>query len=810
MSKKRLPDLAPPFVKYRNAASKYLKRPLALLSPKARLAIGFGLLVLLTTLLIVNPYTRNVGEIYREGDIVRQTIVSPADIIETDQSEMQKWREAAAESVKPIFVFESNRAEQAVLSFRSAWDELRRQSRGTNNSNTPNLNQNAPKIELNWSGHGGAPVAEAIERRNFNPNDLQLLVEILRESADGYIYDEVDAPLLENEITIVDTRKPHQQSTLSMPQSNMTALSAAHQKLRVHLNELNNFTTPEKEVFYQALKPLIVPSVKFDAARTEQARATAANSITPAQIILKRNQVIAREGDTVTPQMLAQLAAIRSYGQSTRKLNRFLGVLFIVAAFFWIARKYIEHRGTVTKLILSTDMTFALVGLAILAQAIVMCIGFTLADFTAAQNMRAPLNDAAVWAFCIPFASAALLVTLLVDAQIALVVAIFTALLAGLLAPRGMEFSVYAAISSSMAVYGIARYQSRQSVTSAGLFIGAVNAATGIALIGFMQQPFILNTVLLTIGCGLLGGIVAAAVTAVMLPVFESLFGILTDIKLLELSNANLPILSELAMRAPGTNQHSQAVGQIAEAACRAIGANALLARIGALYHDIGKLGSPEHFIENQRGKNPHDKLKPRASAKIIISHITHGIKLGKEIGLPQRIINFIPQHHGTRTLHYFLKKAQANFEQHGGKEIEEDDFRYPGPKPQFKETAILMIADSCEAAVRTLDQPTPENIRFIVNKIIDAILADDQLDECDLTLRELTLIRDSIVSTLASIYHSRIDYPGFTVPKETAANGNCKAEFEAVQDSEERGFRGRDAKEIPISKGGEVEDEAV
>jgi cyclic-di-AMP phosphodiesterase PgpH len=367
-----------------------------------------------------------------------------------------------------------------------------------------------------------------------------------------------------------------------------------------------------------------------------------------------------------------------------------------------------------------------------------------------------------------------------------------------------LEFALYAAITSAVAVYGIGRYRSRQSVTTAGVLVGLASAAAAVALIGYTQQPFILNTVALAISCGLASGLITAAVTAVFLPLCENFFGILTDVKLLELSNADLPALGQLAMRAPGTNQHSHAVGQLAEDACRVVGANALLARLGALYHDIGKSAAPEHFVENQLGKNPHDRLKPAQSAKIIISHVTYGIKLGKEMGLPQRIIDFIPQHHGTRTLHFFLRKAQA--EARPGEEIVENDFRYPGPKPQFKEAAIMMIADSCEAAARSLSEPTPENIRFIVTKIIDAILSDDQLDECDLTLRELTQIREAMIKSLVAIYHSRVDYPGYVPP-----NSIRKLIMSADEDSEERGLqRYANPAEIPISRGGEVEDEAI
>jgi putative nucleotidyltransferase with HDIG domain len=438
-----------------------------------------------------------------------------------------------------------------------------------------------------------------------------------------------------------------------------------------------------------------------------------------------------------------------------------------------------------------------------LAQTALMAVFFRLADFTAMQNVKAPLNDPTLWSYAVPFAFASLLMTLLADRRTALFTGLFVSLIAGFLAPKSLEFTLYAAISSAVAVYGIGRYRTRQSVTLAGALVGLSGAMTAFALLAYDQKPLILNTILLSIGCGLASGLITAAVTAVFLPMCETFFGILTDVKLLELSNADLPVLGQLALRAPGTNQHSHAVGQLAEEACRAIGANGLLARIGALYHDIGKTAAPEHFVENQMGRNPHDRLKPSQSAKIIISHVTYGIKLGKETGLPQRIIDFIPQHHGTRTLHYFLKKAQA--EARASEEVAESDYRYPGPKPQFKESAIMMIADSCEAAARSLSEPTPENIRFIVTKIIDAILTDDQLGECDLTMRELTQIRESVIKSLVAIYHSRVDYPGYVPP-----NSLQKLIMSAAEESEEHALQYDSPADVPISRGGEVESEAI
>ena len=183
-------------------------------------------------------------------------------------------------------------------------------------------------------------------------------------------------------------------------------------------------------------------------------------------------------------------------------------------------------------------------------------------------------------------------------------------------------------------------------------------------------------------------------------------------------------------------------------------------------------MAAPEYFVENQQGDNPHDHMRPTQSARIIISHVTYGQKLAKEISLPKKIADFIPQHHGTRTLHFFLRKAQSQAKP--GEAIDEKDFRYPGPKPQFKEAAIMMLADSCEAAARSLARPDPENIRAIVVKIVDAIITDGQLDECDLTLKELTTIREAIIGALTAIYHARIDYPGFNPPQVTGPLPQC------------------------------------
>ncbi|MFN0278248.1 MAG: HD family phosphohydrolase [Pyrinomonadaceae bacterium] len=803
---KRIQDLKSPMAKWSDKLIAVVAGPFQSLSGDQRFWLGFALLCLLTTLLIDNPLWRASSELfYKEGDIIRESVIAPSDVYFSDTDETEKLKTEARNQVKPIFRYESKKSETAVQTFLSAWEKLQRRG-GSDASNSKPTNSTA-KPETYWTGAGGVEVGKIFAARTFSRNEIEAVQSALRESSEGYIYDDTDRQYFQNEVVVLDRSRPNLQSRVTMPESNWIQLSNARDKLRTRINAVKSFSPTEGDAFYSATEILVEPSISYDSVATEAAKANAADNVLPKTITLKRGQKIANDGDIVTPEILSRLAAMRDYSSSSRQSNRFLGLLVFISSLLWAAWKFIQHRGILPRLALSAEKTFVLFGFIVLMQTAVMAVFFRLADFTAIQNVKAPLNDPMLWAFAIPFATGSLLMTLLADRPTALFTGLFTSFLAGFLAPRGLEFAVFAALASSVAVYGIGRYRSRQTVTLAGALVGVASAILAIAMIAYTQQPFALNTVLLAIACGLASGIFTAAATAVLLPICENFFGILTDVKLLELSNADLPVLGQLAMRAPGTNQHSHAVGQLAEEACRVVGGNALLTRIGALYHDIGKTAAPEHFVENQLAKNPHDTLKPMQSAKIIISHVTYGTKLAKEMGLPQRIIDFIPQHHGTRTLHYFLKKAQA--EARDTSEISENDFRYPGPKPQFKEAAIMMIADSCEAGARSLAEPNPENIRFIVTKIIDAILADDQLGECDLTLRELTQIRESMIKSLVAIYHSRVDYPGYIPP--TSGQFKISGEVDVSEPSEsDTTFKYANPADIPISKGGEIEDEAI
>jgi putative nucleotidyltransferase with HDIG domain len=307
-------------------------------------------------------------------------------------------------------------------------------------------------------------------------------------------------------------------------------------------------------------------------------------------------------------------------------------------------------------------------------------------------------------------------------------------------------------------IFALADRQERTAFFRAGAAIGLANAYT-LAAFAFLDA----NTSSLAADLvgGLVNGLIVAVLATGLLPLLEHSFGRTTVFTLLELSNLNEPILKHLVLAAPGTYHHSIMVGTLAESAAEAIGANALLCRVGAYYHDIGKARHPTYFIENHAdAANRHEKLAPSLSRAIVMSHVKEGIEIARDHGLPEVLVDMIPQHHGTRLVSFFYRRAKEATDPEL-QAVSEEDYRYPGPKPQTREAAILMLADAVEAATHTLTDPTPARIRGAVQKIINAIFVDAQLDECDLTLRDLHIIANSFVRILTGFFHQRIEYPG-------------------------------------------------
>ncbi len=366
------------------------------------------------------------------------------------------------------------------------------------------------------------------------------------------------------------------------------------------------------------------------------------------------------------------------------------------------------------------------------------------------------LIDNPAISYLAPVSFAAMLITILINSELALMMTIVLSLMGGIIVEYNLALTIFYFTSGVIAVLSLSHFHRQRDLVRAGSILMVLNAMTAIMLNLLFRTSFNYIAVFLATINGFLSAVLAIGT----IPFLEHIFKITSPIRLLELSNPGNPLLRRLQIEAPGTYQHSIMVGNLAEAAAEKIGADALWARVGSYYHDIGKIRRPYFFVENQFAQeNPHEKLNPSLSTLIITYHVKEGAEIAREHGLPGKLIEIIEQHHGTDLVRYFYMRATGNIQ--GEKEIlNEGDFRYEGPKPQTKEAALVMLADSVEAAVRSLPKPTPSKIETLIQRIIRERLDDGQFDECNLTLKDLNQIKNSFIKILGGLFHNRIEYP--------------------------------------------------
>ena len=359
--------------------------------------------------------------------------------------------------------------------------------------------------------------------------------------------------------------------------------------------------------------------------------------------------------------------------------------------------------------------------------------------------------------FVLPVAAGAMLTSLLLDFHLALGFSFIVSILLGILYPGEPFIPIYYFLGSIVAALSVIRCKKRTALLKAGAMTALINLLAIICIDLYRGELW--NRGVYDLAAGMVCAISVSTVVSALLPFFETVFDIATDIKLLEFLDPNQPLLKELVFKSPGTYHHSILIGNLAEAAAEAIGENAILARVGSYYHDVGKTHKAEYFIENQRPtENKHDRLMPSMSSLIIASHVKEGVEVARAHRIPSQIVDIIQQHHGTSLITYFYQKAK---ELHPFAPLAEEDYRYPGPRPRTKVAAIVMLSDSVEAASRTLDNPTPERIQMLTSSVITRFFLDDQLSMCDLTLKDLRVISKSFNLVLTGMFHHRIDYPG-------------------------------------------------
>ena len=493
------------------------------------------------------------------------------------------------------------------------------------------------------------------------------------------------------------------------------------------------------------------PSLVYDEERTEAARDRARAAVDPvrARVLPGERIVGAHEqvGEQQEERLRAYQAELASRGMradgTENQVARAIGavlvnaiLLGILGALLYFFRRELYHDWR-------TLIVYTFLMLSVL----------TVASFIARFSLPVEL---------VPVTFAVLIVAFLWDGRMGLSVGLVLAILIGSQTPfLGVSAAFTAAVGGAAAAFSV-RIVERRTKTWHFISIVALAYMLSAITMGLLRSRTVAE-VGWSMGWGVTNAVVASLLAIGFLPLLEAFTRITTDQTLLELSDLNRTVLKRLSLEAPGTYAHTIAVANLTEAAANAIGANGLLARVGTYYHDIGKLVKPQYFIENQpRGRNPHDKLKPTMSAAIIRSHVIEGLKLAEQNKLPEAIKRFIPEHHGTQQIAYFHNRAR---ELDPDAQINPADFSYPGPKPQIKETAILMLADTVESAARVLADPTPGRIREMVDRLVGQKISEGQLDQSPLTLREIDQIKDALTTVLTGMYHHRIDYPGQTVP---------------------------------------------
>ncbi|MDI3318074.1 MAG: HDIG domain-containing protein [Bacillota bacterium] len=513
-------------------------------------------------------------------------------------------------------------------------------------------------------------------------------------------------------------------------------LSAYQSDLRLATAQMD-FTAGLRQFMADLGAARLQPNTFEDRQRTAQA-VEAARRAVPDQMIL-RGEVIVREGERVTPEqveLLREAGLLRAAGPLDR-LRAAGGAAvwagLVVALLALFLRRFWPH-------VWSRVSHLALLAL-------------TMASALALSLLLRPVS-----AFLAPLAGTAMLVTITFEPMLGVVVAVLLGGVLGFVLSPQPALTLVLGAGALMGVEAVRRVRLRSDILRAGLLVGLVQAVATLAVEGLLSPtPLGSATLWIDVLAAAAGGLLLGGVTTIgMLPLAEA-FGILTPIRLMELANPDQPLLRLLITQAPGTYHHSLMVANLAEAAADAVGANGLLARVGAYYHDVGKIRRPYFFVENQfTGENPHDRLSPYLSALIVQSHVRDGLELAREYGLPEEIQAFIPEHHGTALVSYFYHRAASQ----AGSPPPEAQFRHTGPRPHSRETAIVMLADGSEAAVRSLERPTPQHIEGMVRKIIQDRLADGQLDRSDLTLRDLDTIRETFVRVLTGAYHHRVEYP--------------------------------------------------
>lgn len=700
-----------------------------------RLAIFTVSSLLMTLILMAERSTGIQSSEFSVGEPAPRSLFAPVKVVYEDIRQTAERRKAAADQVPAVLIFQlekSKEVRQRAASFLAVLERAK-------------ISQSA--------GQDAGPILAQLPFFIPDPSVKTLLnlqnLDYTRKNMELLFSQTLDRGILASAQKEALRQENHSHVSLKLPEQAEKSLSLQEvmtleesQKFSEGiLQELYPKDRGEKQALLEMAAAVLQPNIAVDLDETQKRRKTASENVAAVEEVIKKNELIVQRGVLITPPQKFKIDMVGKKIATKQALSRFGATALLVGltnlfGFFYIL--FFEPR-------IFRSLKRILLVHVILILTLVFCRGILLLPGASPYLM--------------PAALASLLLSFLVNPRLAILSGSVMAVLVSSMAGFRADILIATLFSSTAGVFASYRVRKRIHFLLIGAAIGLTYALTLFSFRVFDEVG--LQDALMVRLEGLANGIlITMPVAFLILPLLEWTFDLVTDISLLELSDLNHPILKRMIVEAPGTYHHSLVVSTLAESACQAIGANALLARVGCYFHDIGKIARAEYFTENQgyQTRSQHEKLTPTMSCLIIMNHTRDGIELGRKYKLREPILRFIPEHQGTGVIYYFYKKALDQAEK--GEVINVEDFRYPGPKPQTKETAVALLADSTEAASRSLKEPSPENIRELVRKIINDKFIDGQLDECNLTLRDLHKIQGSFISNLNAIFHTRVTYP--------------------------------------------------
>jgi putative nucleotidyltransferase with HDIG domain len=740
-------------------------------SDHVRWSILIGITIIFTILLYPNLVVKKHS--YKLGDVAEKNIKATKDFLIEDKDTTEANRREAVEKVLTVYDHDVTLFQTINQNVKKAFNDIQPVFNAEKNQNkiaiapseTASTGTIATSVhnllwqqKANFEEKIGISVSNGayaiLEKENFNPDIANLICAILKEILDNGVVTNKELILRETDNGIILKDISTKKEVIVNNLKHFYGLDQAKTMVTIIGQPLlENIDYNLRNMIVDFSQRLIQPNITLNRSETEERKKRAAAEIKPVFHKIKAGEMLLREGERVTKVQLLKLKAYQEGIKNEQILSSSIGSALIILCILMTTYIVYIHRQGRTDLNNNKNLLFI---------ASVLVTFFFIARISAslvesvAHYTSFPISASSI-AYGIPLASGAMTICLFLGLELAIPMAMLIAIGTAIIFKNRFDILLYFLINSSMAAFWMQNCRERKVFIKAGLKLGAINVILVTIIDSYLGSSSILK-LLWDWAFAFMGGVGAGIVTAGITPLIEIAFGYTTDIKLLELANLDQPILRRLMLEAPGTYHHSVVVGTMVEAAASEIEANSLLAKVCGYYHDIGKIKKPLYFIENQTdGVNRHDKLAPSMSSLILIAHIKDGVEIARKNKLGQVIIDTIRQSHGTSLISFFYEKAK---QLKGEDAVNIANFRYPGPKPQTREAGLVMLADMVEAAARTIANPTPSKIQGLVQHLINKAFSDSQLDDCELTLKDLHKIAKSFHTILSGMYHHRIEYP--------------------------------------------------